>query len=160
MTKITDQDICFMEMAIKLAGESIKKKTPFGGPFGAVVVKNGKVIGRGFNRVIIDHDPTAHGEIVAIRDACKNIESFDLSGCVLYASCKPCPMCLAAAGWANIELIYYAANSSDAARIGFRDSVMYKDLPHQKAGTKIKSQAPHAAEIMHEWHEKFYNSIY
>lgn len=158
--KITPEDIKFMKVAIKLSGESAKLKKPAGGPFGAIVVKDGKIIGRGFNRVLASNDPTAHGEIMAIRDACKNINSFDLSGCVLYTSCKPCPMCLAASTWANIGKVYYASNSADAAKIGFRDSVMYKELRIRKAGTKIKSLTAHAKEIMHAWYKKFAEFIY
>lgn len=160
MTKLTDQDLKFIEQAIVLSGRSLGMRKPAGGPFGAVVVKNGKVVGRGFNHVLSDNDPTAHGEIVAIRDACKKLNTFDLSGCVLYTSCKPCPMCLAATQWANINKVFYAADSKDAAKLGFRDSVMYKEFKKPKVGIKIKSLAVAAADVMHRWHEKFWETIY
>jgi tRNA(Arg) A34 adenosine deaminase TadA len=160
MSKITAQDLEFMEEAIRLSDSSAKKRRPVGGPFGAVVVKNGKIIGRGFNRVLGDNDPTAHGEIMAIRDACKNLSTYDLSDCALYTSCRPCPMCLAATQWANIKKVFYAAESRDAAKLGFRDSVMYKSFKKPDAGTKIKACAAHAARAMHDWHKKFWKEIY
>jgi tRNA(Arg) A34 adenosine deaminase TadA len=149
-----------MSRAIGLSARSAKKRRPDGGPFGAVVVRGRKIIGRGFNRVLADNDPTAHGEVMAIRDACRKIKSFDLSGCVLYTSCKPCPMCLAACQWANIAQVFYAAESRDAAKLGFRDSIMYKEFEKPNAGVKIKSCAKQAAEAMHAWHEKFAKEIY
>ena len=116
----------FMDVAIDLSDDNFDKK--YGGPFGACVVKEGKIIGKGINRVIKDNDPTAHAEIVAIRNACKNIESHDLSGCELYTSCYPCPMCLSAIIWSNIKKVYYANTKEDAADIGFRDEVIYEFL--------------------------------
>ena len=110
----------FMNVAIDLS-----KDNNCGGPFGACVVKDGKIIGKGFNKVIKDMDPTAHAEIVAIREACKNINSYDLSGCELYTSCYPCPMCLSAIIWSNIKKVYYANTKEDAANIGFRDDYIY-----------------------------------
>lgn len=97
-----------------------------GGPFGAVIVREGKVISRGHNKVVSSHDPTAHAEIVAIRAASKLLERFDLSDCVLYTTCEPCPMCLAAALWAKITTIYYGADRKDAAEIGFEDDELYE----------------------------------
>ena len=116
----------FMDVAIDLSDDNFDKK--YGGPFGACVVKDGEIIGKGINRVIKDNDPTAHAEIVAIRNACKNIESHDLSGCELYTSCYPCPMCLSAIIWSNIKKVYYANTKEDAADIGFRDEVIYEFL--------------------------------
>ena len=113
----------FMKEAIKEAYEGIKQK--HGGPFGSVVVKNGKIIGRGHNRVLKDKDPTCHGEIMAIRDACKNLNSFDLSDCVLYTTAEPCPMCKGAILWANISKVYYGCNIEDTDKIGFRDQKFY-----------------------------------
>ncbi len=113
----------FMDVAIDLSDDNFDKK--YGGPFGACIVKDGKIIGKGFNRVIKDIDPTAHAEIVAIREACKNINSHDLSGCELYTSCYPCPMCLSAIIWSNIKKVYYANTKEDAASIGFRDDYIY-----------------------------------
>ncbi len=113
----------FMEVAIDLSDDNFDKN--YGGPFGACVVKDGKIIGKGINRVIKNNDPTAHAEIIAIRDACKNIKSYDLSGCEIYTSCYPCPMCLSAIIWANIKKVYYANTKEDAADIGFRDDYIY-----------------------------------
>ena len=112
-----------MKIAKKLANNNLK--TEEGGPFGACVVKNGKIIGEGANHVLKDNDPTAHAEIIAIRDACKNINSYDLSSCELYTSCYPCPMCLSAIIWANIKNVYYGNTKEDAANIGFRDDYIY-----------------------------------
>ena len=114
----------FMEVAIELSDENFEKN--YGGPFGACVVKDGKIIGKGINRVIKDNDPTAHAEIVAIRNACKTLKTHDLSGCELYTSCYPCPMCLSAIIWSNIKMVYYANTKEDAADIGFRDEYIYE----------------------------------
>ena len=113
----------YMNKAIELSRENLDKK--FGGPFGAIIVKNGKIVGKGINRVIKDNDPSAHAEIVAIRDACKNLNTLDLTGCILYTSCYPCPMCLSATIWSNIKSVYYANTKEDAASIGFRDDLIY-----------------------------------
>jgi len=113
----------FMEVAIDLSDDNFDKN--YGGPFGACVVKNGKIIGKGINRVIKNMDPTAHAEVMAIRDACKNIKSHDLTGCEIYTSCYPCPMCLSAIIWANIKKVYYANTKEDAKDIGFRDDFIY-----------------------------------
>lgn len=113
----------FMDEAIKEAYLGIKNN--HGGPFGSVVVKDGKIIGRGHNRVLLHQDPTCHGEVEAIRDACKNISSHDLSGCELYTTAEPCPMCKGAILWANITKVYYGCNIEDTDRIGFRDQVFY-----------------------------------
>lgn len=121
-----------MAEAIHLALQNVEDGT--GGPFGAVVVKNGEIIGKGTNMVTSINDPTAHAEIIAIREACKNLESFDLNGCELYASCEPCPMCLGAVYWANISNLYYAATKEDAAKADFNDAFIYKEfeLPKPK----------------------------
>ena len=116
----------FMKTAIDLSSDNLESNN--GGPFGACVVKNGIVIGKGSNRVIIDNDPTAHAEIVAIRNACKNENTHDLSGCELYTSCYPCPMCLSAIIWSNIRVVYYANTKEDADTIGFRDNDIYEYL--------------------------------
>ena len=112
-----------MQLAKKLAEENLK--TNQGGPFGACVVQNGKIIGKGSNQVLVHQDPTAHAEIMAIRNACQTINSYDLSGCELYTSCYPCPMCLSAIIWSNITTVYYACTRADAAKIGFRDDQIY-----------------------------------
>ena len=113
----------FMKVAKELADNNLV--TNVGGPFGACVVKNGQIIGRGSNHVLSNNDPTAHAEVMAIRDACKNIGSYDLSGCELYTSCYPCPMCLSATIWSNVKTIYYGNTKEDAANIGFRDDYIY-----------------------------------
>lgn len=116
----------FMSLAIELAAENAGSVT--GGPFGAVIVKDGEIVAAQSNKVTVDIDPTAHAEVNAIREACKVLGTFDLSGCVLYSSCEPCPMCLSAAYWAHIDKIYYAADRYDAAKVGFDDEFIYKEL--------------------------------
>ena len=113
----------YMKIAKELSEENLT--TNVGGPFGACVVKNGEIIGKGSNHVLKDNDPTAHAEIMAIRDACSNIKSYDLSDCELYTSCYPCPMCLSAIIWSNIKKVYYGNTKEDAANIGFRDDFIY-----------------------------------
>ena len=115
----------FMRQAIDLAVENIKNG---GGPFGAVIVKDGAVVATGVNRVTANNDPTAHAEVSAIRAACTTLGTFDLSGCVIYTSCEPCPMCLGAIYWAHIDKIYYGANQLDAASVDFDDSFIYREL--------------------------------
>ena len=115
----------FMERAIELSIESINTG---GGPFGSVIVKDDKIIAEGSNEVTLINDPTAHGEIVAIRQACKNFNNFDLSGCELYSTCEPCPMCLSAIYWAHIGKVYYANTKDDAQKIDFDDSLIYSEL--------------------------------
>ena len=115
----------FMRQAIALAVENVEKG---GGPFGAVIVKDGKVIATGTNRVTPNNDPTAHAEVCAIRAACTKLGTFNLGGCVLYTSCEPCPMCLGAIYWAHIDKIYYGANQHDAAAVDFDDSFIYREL--------------------------------
>ena len=115
----------FMLQAIEVAQQNIEKG---GGPFGAVIVKNGEVIVSIGNSVTIDNDPTAHAEVNAIRQACKQLGTFDLSGCEIYSSCEPCPMCLSAIYWAHIDTLYYGATKDDAAAAGFDDSFIYHEL--------------------------------
>ncbi len=128
----------FMQEAINLAKENLKLNN--GGPFGAVVVKNGKIIGRGVNTVTSKMDPTAHAEINAIREACENLDSFQLQGCQIYSSCEPCPMCLGAIYWARPEKIYFAATREDAAKAGFDDSEIYKEIVLSANDRKIPSE--------------------
>ena len=116
----------FMQEAIRLAAEN--NVTGNGGPFGAVVVKDGKIIARGHNEVTSSNDPTAHAEVVAIRNACKALGTFQLEGCEIYASCEPCPMCLGAIYWARPAKIYFAATRADAADAGFDDSLIYQEI--------------------------------
>lgn len=115
----------FMRQAIELAVDNVKGG---GGPFGAVIVRNGEVVATGANRVTLNNDPTAHAEVSAIRAACTKLGTFDLSGCVIYTSCEPCPMCLGAIYWAHIDKIYYGANQHDAAAVNFDDSFIYREL--------------------------------
>jgi guanine deaminase len=120
----------FMRRAIALALENIRNG---GGPFGAVVVKDGNVVAEGVNRVTVDHDPTAHAEVMAIRAACAALGSFALKGCELYASCEPCPMCLGAIYWARLSCVYFAGTAEDAAAAGFDDAFIYREIavPHE-----------------------------
>jgi tRNA(Arg) A34 adenosine deaminase TadA len=116
----------FMLEAIALSIE--KMEAGEGGPFGAVVVKEGKIIGRGWNRVTSSNDPTAHAEVMAIRDACAALGTFNLSGCEMYSSCEPCPMCLSAIYWARLDKLYFAATRKDAADAGFDDELIYQEI--------------------------------
>lgn len=123
---MTESDKLFMQRAIDLAQEGIDSNS--GGPFGAVVVKDGVIIAEGFNRVTSTNDPTAHAEIVAIKEACKKLGSFQLDNCILYTSCEPCPMCLGAIYWARPKKVLYACNRSDAAEIDFDDQFIYDEI--------------------------------
>ncbi len=125
----------FMAKAIEL---SINSANTMGGPFGSVIVKDDKIIAEGSNKVTYSNDPTAHGEIVAIREACKNLNTFDLSGCEIYTSCEPCPMCLSAIYWSRLDKIYYANTREDAKNIDFDDSFIYTEIPKKVNDRKIK----------------------
>ncbi|TVQ88252.1 MAG: nucleoside deaminase [Bacteroidetes bacterium] len=116
----------FIKEAVKMAKGNVN--TGIGGPFGALVVKDGEIVGRGVNKVTSTNDPTAHAEVVAIRDACKNLSSYQLTDCIVYASCEPCPMCLGAIYWARPAMLVYAAENTDAAKAGFDDSYIYKEV--------------------------------
>ena len=116
----------FMREAIRLSLDAIRHGS--GGPFGSVVVKDGRVVGRGSNQVTSAHDPTAHAEIVAIRQACASLGVFRLDGCELYTSCEPCPMCLSAIYWAHLDRVFYANTRADAARIAFDDELLYREV--------------------------------
>ncbi|MGM0593334.1 MAG: nucleoside deaminase [Pseudomonadota bacterium] len=120
----------FLREAIRLADESLANG---GGPFGAVIVRDGAIVGRGNNRVTLNNDPTAHAEVQAIRDACRSLGDFQLSGCELYVSCEPCPMCMAAAYWARLDGIYFAASAEDAAQVGFDDVSIRDELRREPA---------------------------
>ncbi len=123
---VVSNDVSFMDKAIETAIKGVLAND--GGPFGCVIVKNGEIIGTGNNRVTSTNDPTAHAEIIAIREACKNMDSFQLDGCILYTSCEPCPMCFGAIYWARPEKVFYACDKKDAASIGFDDDFIYKEL--------------------------------
>jgi guanine deaminase len=128
----------FLRRAIALATENVTRGK--GGPFGAVIVRDGTIVGEGANSVTTANDPTAHGEVNAIRAACNALGTFTLAGCQLYTSCEPCPMCLAAAYWARIEAIYYGCCAADAARAGFDDAFLYDELCKDHGARAIPSQ--------------------
>lgn len=145
----------FMRQAILLASQSVLEDK--GGPFGAVIVKDGAIIGRGQNCVSSSHDPTAHAEIVAIRQACLQLLQFSLKGSVIYTSCEPCPMCLAALYWARIDAIYFANSAADAASIGFDDAFFYRELqlPAGKRSMRMKQLLrTEALSSFRLWQEK------
>ena len=127
----------FMRRAIELSRENVKRG---GGPFGAVIVRSGEVVGEGFNRVTATNDPTAHAEVVAIRDACQRLGTFSLYGCEIYTSCEPCPMCLSAIYWARIDRIWFANTKVDAAAIDFDDHFIYDELAKDAAHRAIPMQ--------------------
>jgi guanine deaminase len=145
----------FMREAIKLSIDSMRAGN--GGPFGAVVVKDGKIIARGSNKVTSTNDPTAHAEVVAIREACKVLGVFQLTGCELYTSCEPCPMCLGAIYWARPDKMYYANTKLDAAAIGFDDQFIYNeielDIPKRKLATE-QLLNDEALVAFKEWEQK------
>ena len=144
----------FMRQAIALSEENVRQG---GGPFGAVIVKDGEVVATGTNRVTASHDPTAHAEVSAIRAACQRLGTFDLSGCDIYTSCEPCPMCLGAIYWAHLDHIYYGNNKADAARIGFDDSFIYEELSleRDRRHKPMTELLPHEAKAaFRAWGEK------
>jgi guanine deaminase len=124
------RDMDFLKIAIDMARQGISSNR--GGPFGAIVVQDDEIIGRGCNQVTSSHDPTAHAEIVAIRHACNNIKSFQLKNCSIYSTCEPCPMCLGAIYWAGLKRVIFSLSRLDAKKIGFQDELIYKELilPH------------------------------
>ncbi len=145
----------FMLEAIRLSFETMRNNT--GGPFGAVIIKDGKIIARGFNKVVSTNDPTAHAEVVAIREACKTLNNFQLEGCEIYTSCEPCPMCMAAIYWARPDKVYYANSKKDAAEIGFDDDFIYKELELPYSQRKIpilRIMEKEALEAFKEWSKK------
>jgi len=141
----------FLQQAIDLAITSARNQ---GGPFGAIVVKDGKIIGRGRNQVTENCDPSAHAEIMAIRDACKTINDFSLNDCTIYSSCEPCPMCLSAIYWARIPQVIFAATAEDAAEAGFDDQFIYDELgkePEQRRITTIHMPHKLSNKSFEEW---------
>ncbi len=144
----------FMRIAIDLSIKNINKG---GGPFGSVIVKDNKIIAEGSNRVTTSNDPTAHGEIVAIRLACQKLSNFDLSGCEIYSSCEPCPMCLSAIYWARIDKIYYANTREDAQKIDFDDSLIYSEFKKKISDRKIsmvQAMRDEALKAFQLWEKK------
>ena len=145
----------FMREAIRLSREYMEQG--LGGPFGCVVVKDGKIVGRGWNKVTSSNDPTAHAEVSAIRDACAHLGSFQLSGCTVYTSCEPCPMCLGALYWARPDKVYYGNSKTDAAAIGFDDSFIYEELqlPLPKRSMPLEPLLAKEAKLVFDaWAEK------
>lgn len=144
----------FMLRACQLAEESVERG---GGPFGAVITLNGEIIAEGSNNVTIDHDPTAHAEVTAIREATRKLGTHDLSGCEIFTSCEPCPMCLGAIYWAHIDKIYYGNNREDAASIGFDDDFIYKELELSPDNRSLPSEIfmqEEAKKAFLMWQEK------
>ena len=145
----------FMARAIQLSIENVR--TGRGGPFGAVIVKEAVIIAEGTNRVTLTNDPTAHAEILAIRDACKNRGGFDLQGCEIYTSCEPCPMCLGAIYWARLARVYFANTAADASKAGFDDSAIYHEIAKPHAQRQIpmsEMMRKEALAAFREWKEK------
>ena len=154
MNNITEQDKTFIRQAIGLATENVRNG---GGPFGAVICRDGQVLSTGVNRVTDNNDPTAHAEVSAIRAACSAEKNFKLEGCELYTSCEPCPMCLAAAYWAGISKIYYGNNRTDAAEIGFDDSFIYDQIDVASEKRTVPSEPmlrDEALQAFRMWSEK------
>ena len=144
----------FMREAIRLALENVQNG---GGPFGAVIVKDGEVISTGVNRVTPNNDPTAHAEVCAIRNACTKLGTFQLDGCEIYSSCEPCPMCLGAIYWAHIDHLYYGCNQRDADAIGFSDEFIYKEIALDPKDRKLKTETlipEEAMAVFDAWREK------
>jgi tRNA(Arg) A34 adenosine deaminase TadA len=145
----------FMHEAIALSLKGINENE--GGPFGCIIVKDDKIVGKGNNKVTSTNDPTAHAEVVAIRDACSNLGTYQLEGCEVYTSCEPCPMCLGAIYWARPKVIYYANHRQDAAEIGFDDSMIYDEMSAKIEERKIPIIAigrEHALKVFNDWKSK------
>ena len=151
---LSDGDEKFMRIAVDLAAEHMR--AGHGGPFGAVVVTGGRIVGRGWNQVTSTNDPTAHAEVVAIRAAGATLATFDLAGCVLYSSCEPCPMCLAAAYWARVDRFVFAGTREDAAAAGFDDELFYTEFALPQAERRLRAaqmMREEAQRIFAEWRE-------
>ena len=152
---MNSEQLQFMSEAIRLSKKGMTDE--HGGPFGAVVVKGGKIVGSGFNEVTSTNDPTAHAEVMAIRDACKNLQTFQLDDCEIYTSCEPCPMCMGAIYWARPTKVYYACTREDAAKIGFDDSYIYNELKLDIAERGIpllNFSREEALVVFDEWERK------
>lgn len=148
-------DLAFMREAIRLSRDMMRRGR--GGPFGAVVVRNGRLISRGWNEVTTANDPTAHAEVMAIRKACRRLKTFRLEGCELYTNCEPCPMCLSAIYWARIEMVFYANTRRDAARIDFDDDCLYREVALPIARRKLRMKQilrSVALPVFREWQAK------
>lgn len=150
-----------MREAIRLSQRAVDRSE--GGPFGAVIVHEGRVVGRGWNRVLAANDPTAHAELLAIRAACRRLKRVHLSDCDLYTSCEPCPMCLSAIYWARLSRIFFANTRKDAARIGFQDEFLYRELRQpfkRRQLPMIQSLRTEALEVFHHWQADPQRPIY
>ena len=151
----------FMREAIELSKKCLDSGT--GGPFGAVIVKDGQIIGRGSNRVTLDNDSTAHAEVTAIREACRHLHTFQLTGCDIYTSCEPCPMCLGAIYWAHLETVYFAADRSDASAAGFDDSFIYNEIELNWSERKVSAHQRmrnEAVGVLQQWKNCTYRIDY
>lgn len=145
----------FLRRAIALGRQGMEQGA--GGPFGAVIVRDGQIIGEGFNQVTSTNDPTAHAEVVAIRDACRRASDFQLDDCIVYTSCEPCPMCLGAIYWSRAKRIVYAANRADAAAVDFDDDFIYREInidPTQRSIPAEQQLAKEGTQLFGEWKEK------
>jgi tRNA(Arg) A34 adenosine deaminase TadA len=150
-----------MRRAIELSFKNIHSN--LGGPFGAVVVRDGEIVGEGANQVLATNDPSAHAEVVAIRAACRKLNTFQLSGCDIYSSCEPCPMCMGLIYWARPEQLYYANTAADAARIGFDDALIYRQLakpPQQRSMNMKQMMHEEALAVFLEWEKKPDKTLY
>jgi len=148
------KNINFMKRSIELSIQNINNN---GGPFGCVIVKQNKIIAEGTNRVTYNNDPTAHAEIIAIRNACEKLNTFNLEGCELYTSCEPCPMCLSAIYWSHIDKIYFGNSRSDASKIGFDDDFIYNELNKELSSRKIimtQINQNEAIKAFRDWEKK------
>ena len=145
----------YLKEATNEAKQGMKNEE--GGPFGAIILKDNKIVGRGHNKVLKDHDPTAHAEINAIRDASKNLNTHDLTGCIIYTTSEPCPMCLSAIIWANIKEIYFGTDRKEVANIGFRDDFIYEYIKHPNDTLKVKKiEDEDCKNILKEYNNKLY----
>ena len=158
---MTEEDKKFMQRAIDLAKEGMESNA--GGPFGAVVVQNGVIVGEGYNKVTSTNDPTAHAEVTAIRNACKKLGTFQLNDSVIYTSCEPCPMCLGAIYWARPKMVFFGCNREDASEIGFDDQFIYDELERELDDRQIKivrMMRKEALTAFEQWSDKMDKTEY
>jgi len=148
----------FMKTAFDEAREGMRSGK--GGPFGAVIVKNGTILSSACNQVLASNDPTAHAEITAIRNACQKLHTYDLSGCILYATGEPCPMCLSAIIWAKIQTVYYASSASEAEKIGFRDSMIYRHIRGEETILDLHQTENEEGIVLYQEYEQSKRVIY
>lgn len=152
---MSDREKALMMQAINLSLEKMRSNE--GGPFGAVITRDGEVISEGWNQVTSSNDPTAHAEVMAIRKACEKLKTFSLEGCEIYSSCEPCPMCLSAIYWARLDRLFFANSRDDAKAIGFDDAHIYEEVGkpvHERVIPTVHMHLPEAAAVFAEWHGK------